>query len=786
MDYSNVSPPQHDASPAVVSPLPTPPRLTLRVGFAGNQHLPADSSLVTAALGQVFETLATRLVEIAPGTPVQASTPEPRIHQYYSAENPVLRLITGLCQGADSLAADVLEKLASHEKLSPYLLTELAAVIPFEFPVYRSSRPPDFLKAFDAQAARCTYILTLDGIYGKPNPDTKLASDRRKRAYRAQSTLLLRQADIIIAAADPAAEGSAGGTLETLRAALEFDLPVLFVHTLSGKITLIEPGDDPASAIATLADGESDWQKTLRLWVTTIVADPDVDLAEEHASGHSSDHQGEASHGEKLLKEFFHAPTIPPLITGNDGKPTAKTSRSARLWTRFEKSFRSGPDPKSDPPLQPYKLWRDRSTSLNYHYTGLYRGAFFLNYLLATVAVTLAALSLVLLGILPSHPEKAHGAMDHHPVVEKLAQSPFDHASFPIYLTLFVLGAIKLACVWTIFRTTHRANHGDWNDKAVDYRYLAERLRTMYYLPLVGSFQPPVAAPPQYASRVVRQSAADWLLDAIIRSVSPASLPDLRKGNFQFQAITYQADDGQDITYGPVSYDAAILPLRRVALLTSVRDSWIQQQAIYHDRNSRTMDRIHTWAENWGKILNFTVIGFVLVDLGIVAIDILLPGKFPVLHSITPWLIFAAAVLPAAVGSLNGIRFQSECRRLAERSAIMRAILAGRTSKPSRPPEPTRSEKIANLLIHRPLAFLRTLLPFAAKIRKAAPLDPHGSKLAAAERLLATITASQASPSTDPASWTPEVLRFSESVASTFVHEVSEWSVLYAKEVPEP
>ncbi|MBC7979031.1 MAG: hypothetical protein H7Y36_00540 [Armatimonadetes bacterium] len=771
MDHANVSPPPHDASPALVNSLPTPPRLTLRVGFAGNQHLPADSSLVAAALGQVFETLATRLVEIAPGTPVQASTPEPRIHQYYSAENPVLRLITGLCQGADSLAADVLEKLASHEKFSPHLLTELAAVIPFEFPVYRSSRPPGFLEAFDAQAARCTYILTLDGIYEKPNPDTKLANDRRKRAYRAQSTLLLRQADIIIAAADPDAEGSAGGTLETLRAALEFDLPVIFVHTLSGRITLIEPGDDPASAIATLADGKSDWQKILRLWVTTIVADPDVDLAEEHASGHSSEHETEASHGEKLLKEFFHASTIPPLITGNDGKPTAKTSRSARLWTRFENSFRSGPVPKSDPPLQPYKLWRDRSTRLNYHYTGLYRGAFFLNYLLATVAVTLAALSLVLLGFLPSHPEKAHGAVEHHPVIEKLSESPFHHASFPIYLTLLVLGAIKLACVWTIFRTTHRANHGDWNDKAVDYRYLAERLRTMYYLPLVGSFQPPVAAPPQYASRVVRQSAADWLLDAIIRSVSPASLPDLRQEKFQFENSSYQA---------------AILPLQPVTLLTAVRDSWLKQQAIYHDRNSRTMDRIHTWAENWGKILNFTVIGFVLVDLGFVTIDILLPDKFPVLHSITPWLIFAAAVLPAAVGSLNGIRFQSECRRLAERSAIMRAILAGRTPKPSRPPEPTRGEKIANLLIHRPLAFLRTLLPFAAKIRTPAPLEPHGSKLAAAERLLTTITSSQASPSTDLASWTPEVLRFSESVASTFVHEVSEWSVLYAKEVPEP
>ena len=43
-----------------------------------------------------------------------------------------------------------------------------------------------------------------------------------------------------------------------------------------------------------------------------------------------------------------------------------------------------------------------------------------------------------------------------------------------------------------------------------------------------------------------------------------------------------------------------------------------------------------------------------------------------------------------------------------------------------------------------------------------------------------------ADPTTDPASWTPEVLRLAESVADVFVQEVAEWSVLYAKEIPEP
>ena len=90
---------------------------------------------------------------------------------------------------------------------------------------------------------------------------------------------------------------------------------------------------------------------------------------------------------------------------------------------------------------------------------------------------------------------------------------------FPV---LLALAALKLWIVVFIFRSTHAAIHGEWNDRAVDYRYISERLRALYYLPLIGSFQPPAAAPAQYASRVVRQSAVDWLFDAIIRSVPPA------------------------------------------------------------------------------------------------------------------------------------------------------------------------------------------------------------------------------------------------------------------------
>lgn len=788
-------------------PLPSRPRLVLRAGFAGSQRLDAGSPDLLSAVGRIFETLAGELSCIASGV-----APASSIHRFYSREEPLLRLVTGLCQGGDSLAARALEMTGAGGAASTGVATELSAVIPFELPVYRASRPEEFREEFDRQAGRCAYILSLDGIYDKPATETALSKSRRARAYRAQSALLLRQSDILVAATDPDVEGKAGGTMETVRAALEFDLPVVFLHTGTGKVSLIEPGDDPASAFAALPEGEGDWRRELARWARAIVADPDVDAVPEPAHGTTNlVHPAKKSHGEKLLEEYFDGARVPLMKPGPDGSEQAHKPLLARFWGVFESWFRIRPGPQPDPPLMPYKAWRDRSTSLNYHYSGLYRGAFFINYVLATAAVFFAALSLLFLRHAGDGVKKEPGTAGHTRQGESVqefatlamgapaqagdgagkkdgaGQADKGHQGEPSWLwpALLVLGLLKFACVTAIYRNTHRANHEDWNDKAVDYRYLAERLRTLYYLPRIGSFQPPVAAPPQYASRVVRQSAVDWLLDAIVRATSPAALPEAAREAFE-------TEPGKVL-------EATILRVRPLEALGFVRNAWVEQQVIYHDRNARSMDRMHAFGEGWGKVLNLVVIGLVLADVALVVASIVftrfdsLARAFPGacetvhhMHEFTPWLVFMAAVLPAAVGSLNGIRFQSECQRLAERSAVMRAILGGRTPRAARQEPEGFFQKLRRALWTRPSAFVRSLLPFLFDAKAALPRDPAGSKLAAADRLMNRITRHAASAATDPGSWAPEVLRYAESVADTFVQEVAEWSVLYAKEVPEP
>jgi hypothetical protein len=192
--------------------MPPRPRLTVRIGFAGSQSLDdAAASTLRTTLTAVLQCIGESLAELAPGVPVKAGK-EPPITSFYSQESPLLRLVTGLCEGADLLAGEVLESIRVEPdagcaaKPEECLKTELAAVLPFAVEDYRCSRPKAARDQFDQQLARCAYVLELDGLYAKPEkepgydatrdaPRVALAQRRRNRAYRAQSAYLLRHAD---------------------------------------------------------------------------------------------------------------------------------------------------------------------------------------------------------------------------------------------------------------------------------------------------------------------------------------------------------------------------------------------------------------------------------------------------------------------------------------------------------------------------------------------------------------------------------------------------------------
>lgn len=751
--------------------------MVLRAGFAGSRRLISgaewDSSERVAveagtrvvpgeraasleergrlekSLNGVLVTLGDELVRILSQFQVPAEQKErPRVSRFFAEQPPLLRMVTGLCEGADALAAKVLDSVSIAPCGAPNSLadtrcleTELAAVLPFDVESYRRSRPVWFRDEFDKQLGQCAWVLQLDGIYDKPDETAAseipaglegsrkaLANNRRAKGYRAQGAFVLRHSDILIAAGNPDTPARAGGTLETVREALAFNLPVVFIHTGrdGDNVWLIGPEEELNLVLADSPPTGMEWQAKLTRWVKQIVAGPDSD-----ADSSNDVHDLSRQHGDELLAEYFDDPESPP----RDADGNRKVGYRERIWTWFERCFRKGPDFREDPALEPFARFRRRARDLNYHYSGQYRGAFLLNYALAIGAVFLAAVSLTLLGTSSHTPLGTRMTR----ILEAAGHLPKDMAVSPspipwLLPALLSLAAVKLGIVVFISRNTRRANKLRWNERAVDYRYLAERLRGMYYLPLAGCHQPPAVEPHRFALRDVRQSAVDWLFESLVRSVSPADMPHAKSCMFPANREHHGLTVRKLLTIDPPG------------ALIQVRDSWIAEQARYHERTSRTMHALHEATEKIAMVLGWGVVVVVIFDLALIGGKVfhLLPDSWvPFARSATPWLIFVSAVLPAIVAALGGVRFQSECKRLAERSAVMRIVLTGRPNAP-------------------------------------------GGRRQQATALKNQIREWRSQPAIDPGSWSHNALRLIEHIATDFVHEAAEWSVLYAREVADP
>ncbi|MDC0502790.1 hypothetical protein OAN94_00815 [Verrucomicrobiales bacterium] len=146
------------------------------------------------ALEKVFPAIGQRLFEIAPCTPLPCG-PEPlRITEYYDQDQPpLLRLITGFAEGADTLTNDGLDKAATSTKdLSENLKTEHTGVLPFPLDQYCESSDADHRATLDTLVAKSVWVLTLDGVYEDPKLHTPVATKRRSMGYRAQSEFLMR------------------------------------------------------------------------------------------------------------------------------------------------------------------------------------------------------------------------------------------------------------------------------------------------------------------------------------------------------------------------------------------------------------------------------------------------------------------------------------------------------------------------------------------------------------------------------------------------------------------
>ncbi|HEV2181883.1 MAG TPA: hypothetical protein VGR59_16255 [Gemmatimonadaceae bacterium] len=681
----------------MLSPLEKP-RLVLRVGVAGTIKLPeSERARLHQLFAQVYRVLATRLEAL---TPARDTSARPDICSYYAAGDeekparPLMRLVSGLADGTDQIAFESLLAFECEARTGPSRPGartdfELVAILPCDAISFRDNSAVKDKAAFDTLLGRCAYAVELDG-HCAPHPPHHAAPDRltierRNRAFRVQAAALLRHCDLLIADADPEAGAGIGGTRETMAAAVALGIPVIFLSAAAGE------RQQPVSVITRLVDlertGESaaaPWERSVEQIVTRILADPRTSRAGPYAR--EAPEGGAAQLGvaeAELLDEFF-----------DGGERRARVR--PRLWSGFVRRFHRLTATGADTAVEPFASFRARAAQLSAHYTGLYRGAFLVNYALAALAVALAVATLMYLLLLERH-RAAEG----------------DGARVLVSIAL-----AELAVLVAIFFNTHHGNSHHWNSKAVDFRYLAERLRAMYYLSPMGSLR---LAPPRvarYAATALRQSVVDWLLQAVIRQAPPGT--------------------GMPGAAAPARSGTRVVQSDVDRALAAVHDNWLATQIEYHRATSHTQLHMHRWIQRWVWRLNLAVIIIVFLDLLLILARLL--GFRSVWveagHSYGPVLVFFAAVLPAVVASLNSIRFQSECLRIAERSAVMVEMLEG-----------CRAE----------CEVLR------ARMRTARTDDGTG----------------------DRGGWTLEALDLGEVCAQMLSDEVAEWSVLYSRDLLE-
>ena len=577
--------------------------LVLRVGVSGM----GDLSRARKDLEEILLALLTELLEA-----FEAVCDEIDAGLGHTSRRE-LRLVSGLAAGADLVVTRNFLKLSPADQR---LKLCFGAIYPDnaqanEAEIEKAQANESFfaensqVEEFRNIRRQSLFELNLNGGLPKDNGTIRALTRRAQCAY------LLKNCDVLLAVSHPGHGGGPGGTLETVHAAQTYQMPTIFVNTdpesNAAPVSVLE-----RFGIFPIRDsGESQHQQPLdlRRLIHEIIAPPSE----------------EAKAGKRLLQLLDKR--------GNLGNEHLLERLASKTWSILRKRLEATSDKKKKPkPSIPHakstfdgsetygterlEEIRAKCAKVSRTYASVYRGAFTLVYILAAIAVGLAAVSSLLLF--------AFARSEGH----------------WLGIGLLFIALLKLTSLIVMARVVKRSKKQLWNERAIHTRYLAERLRHACLLIECFDFQVPFVSISCFATGVRYKGHLDWWLSSLVRGV------ELR---------------------GTVDFDVKTVK-RNLA-------KYIREQRNYHRSTQVSMLRLSSRLERFAS--RFSVAAIVAVSLDIFVGLIIAPffeegikryTDFPVFHLVEATLIFVATACPAIIASLNGIRFQSECDRLHERS----------------------------------------------------------------------------------------------------------------------
>ena len=471
-----------------------------------------------------------------------------------------IRFVSPIADGADQIAAEIALELG----------WELEAILPFSRDVYRASLANHGARErFDALIERACCLLELPG-----DPDDSLD------AYIMTGRATVSHCDVLIAVWDGKPPRGRGGTGDVVQLALTRGTAIVHVPLdPKSEVRLLWAAFDPT--VVTVADDPG---------VSRALDRQDVDALLTGLLMPPADEQS-------FLKRFtferlrhFRARIEYPLLLAAAGvkrfRPASYTDKyyAAQIKDEWQR-YRSGCADAHNI-LAPIDLleeaysWADRLAT---HFAQTYRSGHIFNFVLGGVAVCLG-----LSAFMAPHLK-------------------FEEAAVEMLITLGIIV------------NAHIGTKQEWHRRWLDYRQLAERLRPMRTLKLLGIAAPD---PPGTETNPISNRWIEWYAGGIWRGMGCPS--------------------------GTIDRDCA------ARLAGAIADHEVEPQVTYHERHAEQIEKLDHRLEQ----VSMTLFGATLIAS--IATIVAYGLDLPYVNIYGNWFTLVSAGFPALGTAIFGIRFQAD------------------------------------------------------------------------------------------------------------------------------
>ncbi len=493
---------------------------------------------------------------------------------YFSAATPIMRLTTMGAEGADLLGTRAAGKCG----------VEISYVIPFALDEYRNDFSPTSAAVAVENMSRAASLLELPG-----------RRDEGPRAYERANEIILSNIDLLLAVWDGQRAQGRGGTGDVVQAAVVKCIPIVVIDPRSPSAPTIlaaTPIDDFEPSVA--SDLARKPLPTNLIDLVHSIVNPPPGLAQRRGL---IDLIADTPRSAAWRFEY------PFLLKMVAGRPIARRKPAAGLAhsVQLPGGAVAGSSFAYADRLNVAGLDHTRETidRLAVQYGRLFRSSSVSQYLVVILGVWVSGV----IGLLV--PSLSGASI----IVQLLANA--------------------LVLADSAFRARHR-----WQERWLDYRVVAERLRWLSFRCSFG-----LGAGPQTQPDIRRNASwTDWYLQRMARALGPP------QGKIDTISVAAAADQLLDVE--------------------------IPDQISYHRVAVRQLGTLERRLSCAARAALVAALG-VAVALAIAAL------RTGSLEAITwkPLAIVLLAVLPATMTGLNGLRVDADLVRLVERSAQTIALL---------------------------------------------------------------------------------------------------------------